>query len=49
MHLCQSFCIGVFRKTSSVTHKKSAGRLIVRTEEVVNSVRQRQDPTKHTK
>jgi hypothetical protein len=49
MHLCQSFCVGVFRKTSSVTYKKSAGRLIVRTEEVVNYGRQRQDPTKHTK
>jgi hypothetical protein len=51
VHLCQSFCVGVFRETGSVTHKKGAGRPMVRTEEVINDVRQRmeQDLTKHTK
>jgi hypothetical protein len=34
--LCMSYkCVGVFRKTGSVTHKKGAGRPIVRTEEIV--------------
>jgi hypothetical protein len=43
-------CVCVFRETGSATHKKGAGRPIVRTEQVVNDVqRMEQDPTKHTK
>jgi uncharacterized protein YvpB len=43
-------CVCVFRETGSATHKKGAGRSIVRTEQVVNDVqRMEQDPTKHTK
>jgi hypothetical protein len=45
------FLIVKICQTGSVTHKKGAGRLIVRTEEIVNNLRQRieQDPTKHMK
>jgi hypothetical protein len=44
-------CVSMFREISSVTRKKGTGRPIVRTEEVVNEVRQRmeQDPAKYTK
>jgi hypothetical protein len=31
---CLTNCVGVFRETDSVTHKKGAGRPIVRTEEI---------------
>jgi hypothetical protein len=32
---CLTNCVGVFCETGSVTHKKGAGRPIVRTEEIV--------------
>jgi hypothetical protein len=32
---CLANCVGVFYETGSVTHKKSAGRPIVLTEEIV--------------
>jgi hypothetical protein len=39
---CLINCVGVFYETGSVTHKKGAGRPIVRTEEIVtlNTLRQ---------
>lgn len=48
---CLQNCVGVFRETGSVAHKKGAGRPTLRTEEVVNDVRQRmeQEPTKPLK
>jgi hypothetical protein len=35
LYACLTNCVGVFRETGSVTHKKGAGRPIVRTEEIV--------------
>jgi hypothetical protein len=32
---CLTNCVGVFCETDSVTHRKGAGRPIVRTEEIV--------------
>jgi hypothetical protein len=34
-YACLKNCVGVFCGTGSVTHKKGAGRSIVRTEEIV--------------
>jgi hypothetical protein len=34
-YACLTNCVGVFRETGSVTHKKGAGRPIVATEEIV--------------
>jgi hypothetical protein len=34
-YACLTNCVGVFRETGSVTHKKVAGRPFVRTEEIV--------------
>ena len=42
-YACLTNCVEVFRETGSVTHKKGAGRPRVRTEEVVNDVRQRME------
>jgi hypothetical protein len=33
-YACLTNCVGVFRETGSGTHKKGAGRPIVRTEEI---------------
>ena len=42
-YACLTNCVEVFHETGSVTHKKGAGRPRVRTEEVVNDVRQRME------
>lgn len=50
-YACLTNCVEVFRETGCVTHKKGAGRPRVRTEEVVNDVRQRmeEEPAKPLK
>jgi hypothetical protein len=42
LYACLTNCVDVFCETGSVTHKKGAGRPIVRTEEIVtlNKLRQ---------
>jgi hypothetical protein len=34
LYTCLKNCVGVFRETDSVTHKKGAGRPIVHTKEI---------------
>jgi hypothetical protein len=34
-YACLTNCVGVFCETGSVTHKKGAGKSIIRTEEIV--------------
>lgn len=48
---CLSNCVGVFRETGSVGHKSRTGRPTVRSEQVINDVRQRMvnEPTKPLK
>jgi hypothetical protein len=40
-YACLTNCVGVFRETGSVTHKKGAGRSVVRTEEIVTRIKLR--------
>jgi hypothetical protein len=41
-YACLTNCVGMFHETGSVTHKKGAGRPIVRTEEIVKRNKLRQ-------
>jgi hypothetical protein len=40
-YACLTNYVGVFRETGSVTHKKGAGRSVVRTEEIVTRIKLR--------